>query len=275
MPKEQFNINIDELVDVALLGVRRSAVFLGLGLNAASKEDFIDYELRKLPKIEGQTSFPIDFLPPNLSREHIEDFKKNFALWITACGFRELLEHYAAFLDHVHETCLIVACNNVKISYLEAQKAHKKFVRNLGIPDKLDKLEELFNIKPSNALSIKQLYSVRNALTHDLGLVVQQRCGSENYLDVSWVGFETLAKGENTGLEVNVCDLFGRKTEEPMEILMKFPLRQKTFPVGSVITFSQQDLWEICFFFSFRVIPSTKKAFVDYLVDQGVPIQQC
>lgn len=273
MPSEQININIDEMVGISLLGVRRAAVFMGLGLNAAAKDDFNDYELRKLPKALGQTGFPIDFLPPNLSSEQINEFKKHFALWIIACGFRELLEHYAMFLDHVHEACLLVAISNKRFTQEYTQKQHKQFVRNFGIPSKQNKLEELFSIKPDNAECIKQLYAVRNALTHDLGIVTQERCGDENTMNVTWRAFDTIAKGQVSGIETNLIDLIGCKTEEPIEILAKFPLRQKAFPVGSVISFTQQDLWEICFFFSSIAIPSTRNSLIRHLSDHGVPIR--
>lgn len=274
MSKEQIKINIDELTEIALLGVQRSAAFMGFGLNAASKEDFNDYELHKLPKFEGQTSFPIDFLPTNLSDEQVRELKKHFGLWIITCGFREILEHYAMFLDHIHETCLLIACKNGSFSNEDAQKTHSKFVGNLGIPGKLDKLEQQFRIKPDNSQSIKQLYNVRNALTHDLGQVTQKRCGSGESLHVSWRAFDILAIGEETGLQIHYSDLIGRKTNEPLNIVMKFQLREKYFSVGSSIHFSQQDLWEICFFFSSIAIPSTKKCFINYLTDHGVTIQK-
>lgn len=44
-PMNQITIDFDKLKEIALRGIRRTAVFLGLGVNAARDENFKDYQL--------------------------------------------------------------------------------------------------------------------------------------------------------------------------------------------------------------------------------------
>ncbi|MEF3365983.1 hypothetical protein V3H18_05480 [Methylocystis sp. 9N] len=271
--KLEINVNIDELAGIADLGVRRAAVFMGLGLNAARRDDFNDYELRKLPIMPGQTGVPIDFVPSGLAEEEVRKFKEHFATWVIGCGLRELLEHYALFLDRVHEACLLVACKNKRLELSNPQKAQKEFENNLGIPRKLDKLLERFRFGPNEADSIKSLYAARNALTHDLGVIKPTRCASGHSFQISWKTFDIFAQGEETGAIHTMPQLIGQKTEEPMIICGKAVMRERAFPVGSNIVFSQQDLWEICSFFRLFAIPSTRNGFLEFLKAEGVPIR--
>ncbi|HWL94446.1 MAG TPA: hypothetical protein VNT79_13020, partial [Phycisphaerae bacterium] len=110
---------------------------MGLGLNATHREDFNDYELHKIPILPGQTSVALDFFPPDLPAPRVKEMKAHFATWIVACGFRELLEHYALFLDRVHSCCLLISVTKKALSDSDAKKVHKKF-NGRGIPDKLD-----------------------------------------------------------------------------------------------------------------------------------------
>lgn len=271
MQKLKINVNIDNIAELAHAGVRRAAVFMGLGLNAAKRGDFNDYELHKLPIMPGQTGMPIDFLPSNLPEGAVRDFKEHFATWIIGCGLRELLEHYALFLDRIHESCLIIACKNKSLELNNPQKAQKEF-ENLGIPGKLDKLLKRFRIAPNEADSIKSLYSARNALTHDLGRIKYERCSPGDSFQITWKTFDIFAQGEETGTIHTIPKLIGQITLEPMAICGKAMMRERVFSVGSNIVLSQQDLWEICLFFSLFVIPSTRNGFLEFLKTEDVPI---
>jgi hypothetical protein len=46
------NLDLDKLLDIALKGVRRAAVFMGLGVNAAIDPDFRSYQLSALTNIQ-------------------------------------------------------------------------------------------------------------------------------------------------------------------------------------------------------------------------------
>src|SRR5688572_21249022 len=91
--RETVNIDADQMAGIARVGVRRAAIFMGLGLHAAKRPDFNDYELSKLPFEAGETGLPMDFVPRDAPKATVEQFKAEFATWITGCGLRELLEH--------------------------------------------------------------------------------------------------------------------------------------------------------------------------------------
>ena len=56
MTEQTHHIDLVDLKDFAHIGVRRAAVFMGLGLNAAHREDFLDYELSKIPADQGRAA---------------------------------------------------------------------------------------------------------------------------------------------------------------------------------------------------------------------------
>ncbi len=272
--KQTVNIDLSKLSDLAHTGVRRAVLFMGLGLNAAHREDFHDYELHKIPIAPEQTSLPIEFFPSNLPAERVKAFKEEFAIWITGCGLRELLEHYALFLDQMHKYALLVLQVRGKLGGINPQKEQKRFNRRLGIPDKLVTLHDRFSITPTDPGSIKQLYAARNCLSHDLGIVTPKRCGSEGHLSLTWKAFEVLAKGEKSGIERPITALIGRQTEEDTAILGRQVTRERKFASGARLLLSQQDLWEICFFFNAHAIPSMVKSFVKFLETHGIPVNK-
>ncbi len=272
--KQTVNIDLSKLSDLAQTGVRRAVLFMGLGLNAAHREDFLDYELHKIPIAPEQTSLPIEFFPSNLPAERVKAFKEKFATWITGCGVRELLEHYALFLDQMHKYALLVLQFREKLDGIDPQKEQERFNRRLGIPDKLVTLHDRFSITPADTESIKQLYNARNCLTHDLGIVTQKRCGPDGCLTLTWRVFEVLAKGQKSGIERPMIDLIGKRTKEDMEIISREVTRERKFAVGEKLVLSQQDLWEICYFFHAHAIPSAVKSFVEFLETHDIPVNK-
>jgi len=64
MPQIEYNIDFGKLLEVALKGVRRATVFLGLGVNAALDKNFNKYQLTDIaqiqllsPGVDAQTLF--------------------------------------------------------------------------------------------------------------------------------------------------------------------------------------------------------------------------
>ena len=263
--RKPYNINVPELTKLAHVGVRRSALFMGLGLNAAHREDFNDYELHKIPIVPGQTGLPMDFFPPGLPAARVKEFKTEFAMWIIACGFRELLEHYALFLDQMHKYCLVVFHSRGKLGPLDPKEAQMEFNRRFGIPKKLDTLKARFSVAPTDSDSIKQLYEARNCLTHDLGIVRQRRCDNDGQFTLTWKAMDVVAQGENSRVERPAIELIGNTTDEPTMIGVRMVSRERKFALGSKLALSQQDLWEICYFFKQHAIPSATESFLVFL----------
>jgi hypothetical protein len=272
---EQVHLDVGRMVGIARVGVRRAAVFMGLGLHAATRPDFTDYELSKLPALPGELGLPMDFVPRNAPRQVVERFKAEFAIWIAGCGLRELLEHYALFLDHVHRAGLVVLHSRGLVSSLgHPKKLQANFHRTPGVPAKLTMLSDRFGMAPDKPEHIASLYKARNCLTHGVGVVSPQNADMNGELHLRWLAFEVYARGESSGQIVAPRTLIGKVTTEPMSIEGKLVEREKVFKVREQIKLTQQDLWEICYFFNANCIPSLVRSMADFFQKHGVPMNE-
>lgn len=262
-------INLDRIVDIAHVGVRRAAIFMGLGLNAAARADFNDYELHKLPMVPGQTAPPIDLIPSGLPLERVAEFKGEFATWITGCGMRELMEHYALMLDHINKAALLVWQTKGKLGDIDPVKATERFTLRLGTTDKLEMLRKRFGIAINEEPSVVQLHDGRNCLTHDIGIVKPTRCGEDGHMLLTWRAMDLLVS-EDGGETRTLVSTYGHRIEKESTVLLRWSTRERRFAAGTKMVLSQQDLWEICMFFSAVVIPRTTSAFIGFLRDHNV-----
>ena len=272
-PREPICVNIDctAIAKIAHVGVKRTALFLGLGLNGVNQPGFKDYELRKLPKGENLAAIPPDIIARGAPDDAIERFKAGFSTWVTGCGLREMLEHYGLMLDHMHKYCLLVAQVRQFVDVLgDPEKLQFKFARRLGVPDKHEALKKRFQIEPTFASDVDALWSARNALSHGLGIVRVEDAAADGTLAIRWLAIEMNARGEETGSVIPLGKLFGVVTTEPMSIYIGTVKRERLYKVGDKVALSAQDVYEICMFMSAQVIPNTMAAFVKFLKDQGV-----
>ena len=272
--RQSVKINLDRISEIALTGVRRAALFMGLGLNAVARDSFQDYQLHKLPRFSDQSSFPIEILPQNVPPNQIKSFKEEFQTWIIGNGLRELLEHYALCLDKIHETALFIYLQKGMASAAEADKANEKFRRRLGVPDKLEALNERFLIALNDSPHVVRLYEARNCLVHDLGIILPRRCAADGSFALTWRTLDIFAKGKDSKAEVPAFSLIGMTTEEEMLIYGRMIVRERKFAEGEKLLLSQQDLWEICFFFKSFVIPETINSLVRFLEAIGIPVER-
>jgi hypothetical protein len=272
-PKEVVHVNIDctAVAKIGHVGVKRAALFLGLGLNGVNQPGFKDYELHKLPKGDNLAVVPPDIIARGAPDHAIERFKGEFSTWVTGCGLREMLEHYGLMLDHMHKYCLLVAQTRNFLDVIgDPEKRQFEFARRLGVPDKHDRLRKRFQIEPEFASHVDVLWSARNALSHGLGIVRVEDAGPDGTLLLHWLAIEMHAHGEDTGSVIQVGKLFGQLLPEPFRIRVGTVRRELSYKVGDKIALSAQDLYEILLFMSVQIIPKTMAAFVKFLKDQGV-----
>jgi hypothetical protein len=271
--KKAIHVNIDckAIAKIAQVGVRRAALFLGLGLNGVNQPGFRDYELNKLPRGENLAAVPPVIIAPGAPDHAIERFKAEFTVWVTGCGLREMLEHYGLMLDHMHKYCLLVAQVRQFIDVFgDPEKLQFEFARRLGIPDKHEHLRKRFQIEPEFASHIGALYSARNSLSHGLGIVRVEDAAPDGTLLLRWLAIEMHAHGEETNSVIPLGKLLGKVLPEPMSIRIGTVKRERSYKVGDRIALAAQDLYEICLFMSVQVIPKTVAAFAQFLKDQGV-----
>ncbi len=91
-------------------------------------------------------------------------------------------------------------------------------------------------------------------------------------MTLTWKGLDIFAVGEESGSEFPMGELIGKVTAEAMNIFGRQITRERIFSAGQRLTLSKQDLWEICFFFSVFVIPSSIESFVGFLKANDVLI---
>jgi hypothetical protein len=270
MTKQTHHIDFDKLKDFAHVGVRRAVIFMGLGLNAAHREDFLDYELSKIPSSTGERRFPIEFFPEALPAERVNYFKVEFARWIQDCCLCDLLEHHALFLDKIHLHALVVYRSLGKLAEKDdPEKLHNKF-RHEGIPGKHKTLRERFGVVPKHSATIDQLYEARNALTHDFGVVLPKRCDANGNFVLRWPKFNFIGIGNETGKETPLAAMMGERTTEETTIALRVEQRETTYKAGERIEARTEDLEGVFHFFAGWAIPSTLTAFVDFLTANGI-----
>ena len=259
MLKIEYNIDFGKILEVALKGVRRATVFLGLGVNAASDTGFDKYQLTKIAKIQ--------LLPPDVDAQTLAHFKDEFKTWIIGNGLRELIETFSVFLEKLHEACLIIENHLERVSPKDLAEQQANFVRH-GFPKKLNILKESFSVGPKQIAQLITLNKARNCLTHRRGIVGRNDCNLDDSLKVNWVGadmFVQTPSGEKHLLQE------GLYLPEGGDVMLQFLERECVFPVGSVVRFSPQELAEVCWFF-IREAQATCVTATDFAKSRNVPM---
>jgi hypothetical protein len=186
-PVREHNIDLAKLEGLARLGIERAAVFMGLGLHAAYREDFKAYELTDLPRSVKADSIPIT-LVPDASAATIKKYKREFADWIVPTVLGEVLEHFALYLNHIHYHALVVFHVRGLNKHLgNFEEVRRNFEEAPGLRDKLERLaRKEFGITTPHADEIAQLYALRNACTHNFRYVGPKQAREAGELVVRW-----------------------------------------------------------------------------------------
>jgi hypothetical protein len=261
MPQIEYNIDFGKILEVALKGVRRATVFLGLGVNAALDTNFNKYQLTEIAQIQ--------LLPQEVDARTLSHFKDEFKTWVVGNGLRELIETFSVFLERLHEACLVIE-NHVKpISLKDLAEQQAGFVK-YGLPKKFTVMKEKFSVGPKHPVQLLTLNKARNCLTHRRGLVERIDCNLTDSLKVSWVGadiFVQTPSGEKHLLEK------GLVLAEGGDIMLQFLERERVFPVGSVVRFSPKELAEICWFF-IREAQTTCETAAEFANSKNIPMSE-
>jgi hypothetical protein len=234
------NIDFENIGETARKGVRRTAVFLGLGINAALDPAFQKYELTDIS--------PIHLVPSNVPEETIAHFKTEFGRWIIANGLRELIETFALFLDRTHDACLIMASHKGKITFDDATLWQSPF-HHKGIEDKLKIFQSRFGVRPNFPERIGTIQHVRNCFTHRQGIVGKQDCEDTDELLLKWTGFDFFIETP-TGETIDLVFPLKEKVhlKDGGTACLRFSERVRSFKLGTPVTLESKDLIEICNF---------------------------
>jgi len=235
----QINIDLIAIKDIAVKGVRRTALFMGLGINAANDPNYRQYELAKTTEYE--------FIEPISDEGKLAEVKAEFGRWIVSNGLRELSETYCVFLDEIHLVCLIAAVVRGEIQNDQIKRKNSIFKR-YGMENKFKHLYDDFGLQIKQSDYLTTIQQARHCLTHRQGIVGREDCTEGNELAVRWRGIDIIAETPS-GDKISLSPV---SKEIPIpkgsEIGVTFSDRKRLFPLKSLLAFSPRELAEICLF---------------------------
>lgn len=230
----RFHVDLDKILDVALRGVRRASVFMGLGINAALNPNVKEYQLTKITKLQ--------LMPEAKDGEIVSQFKNEFRTWVEGNGLRELIETFAIFLDRIHDACIVFRASRDKVDIAPLREKHHLFHRE-GFPKKLNILRTSFSVGPKYPDYLLSLNRARNCLTHRRGIVANADINVPEALRVAWLGMDIFVETPS-GERHSLMDIppEGLLVREGGTACLQFVERERLFDLESIVRLSTRDL---------------------------------
>ncbi len=235
MPPE-IQIDFIKIYETAGRGIRRAAVFLGLGVNSSESTALAAYHLSR------HTNFRL--LPEEVSPEVLSEWKKEYRIWIVGCGFRELVDRFCVFLDQLHRvSSLMGRCYSP-----EAQTNFEW----LGLDKKLARMESKFGISYPFSVQLASLYPVRNCFVHRLGRVGASDVKAGDCLQLRFMRFSSIFTGAS-GVPQKIPDIFDPLsppfvTPEEGSLGLQWSEEVLSFRENEWVVLTPKHLTEILFF---------------------------
>ena len=258
-------IDFDKIKDIAFRGIRRTSVFMGLGVNAARDERLKEYQLTDLVMFR--------VMPDSVDDQTLAKFKAEFHRWIISNGLRELVETFATFLDQIHKACFLVKRNKIEVSREEANRYLQKFEK-MGIKDKLNRLRSEFSIFTDREKYLSSINKARHCITHRQGKVGPEDLRGKGTFRLAWLGMEIYAE-TTSGNRHSLMPPFPKNSiilESGDRVMMSFVERVKEYKLGETVAFSPNDIGEICLLFHLATDDITKSA-LEYAKSMGIEIR--
>lgn len=232
-------VDLDKIKEISLKGIRRTTIFLGLGINAARDGKFTKYQLPE--------NYYLKMVPENTSEEQVTHFKQNFEKWVISNGLRELIETFGLFLDKIHQACLWFATNKAAMSSEKANTFGTDFEKK-GVEGKLKTLGTRFNIQTNKEKYLASINQARNCITHRQGRVGPEDLKGNDSLRLTWWTLNIVAQTAD-GKEVPLTPMpeEGFYFEKAGTIGIKVSDRLRVFKQGEIIELTPADINEICF----------------------------
>lgn len=261
----KFHLDFDGILEIALKGVRRSSVFMGIGVNAAMDPRNTNYQLTDVTQIQ--------IVPEDVPRETLEHFKEEFKIWIEACALREAIEAFVLFLDELHHACSIVAAGRDNTSFDQVIEKQRKFAQE-GVPNKLNILNQRYDITSENSANILKVYKARNCLAHRNGRIGQEDIRDDTQFIVAWRGMDLFIE-EPDGTRSNLSEIpeGGLLLKNGGAVKVQFVERSRSFNKGDILSLSTRDLAEICWFLADEAKTIIQSA-IAYANANGVVVNQ-
>lgn len=262
---QYLNVNFLNILNIALAGIRRSSIFLGLGLNTAWDPTYKKYLLPDSTKIH--------FIPQQLSDSDIENSKIDFASWLIGNGLREVNEYFDVFLDHIYEATLMGSVfKHDKVNPEQIAEIKKKCVKftKMSTENKFQELHKNFGFSPDNIDCHLSLKKTRNCLTHRLGRVDDSDCNDEDKLTINWITLDIITMKD--GEKDEIIELPLKKhpiLTGNMSLNLIHSKNNVSFARRTFVNLSPKNINEICFFYAAEA-EKIKNAAVDFLKQNGI-----
>lgn len=180
-----------------------------------------------------------------------DEFNKKYTEWILSNGFRDVIESVNSFLDSAHEVLSIWEILEKKKSKDSISGEEwsdivigggKKFHR-MGLPDKLSHISDNhgIEIKGSYKEQILSINAARNCFVHRNGIVSKLDVNENDELVVKWIKMRTILQNEDGEQDL----IIGEVIEKESTIGIKFEENEKSFSLGTSITFSTEEVSEV------------------------------
>jgi len=237
--KQVIHIDLDQALEVLRKGVRRSDVFMGVGLNSSEHEPPISHLLAQ----DGQQQ--IHLVKQELTGDEKTHVAKEFGKWIQTNGLRELLESFSTFMSALYSIIFLIKQSQKQLDR-EFNKCRPEKFERMGIGAQIERFSQVAPVSDGDVKVIRSLNKARNCYAHRHGLVAQADLdeGMVN-LPVFWNALQFQIREDN-GNVVSGNDIFGRVFSNGGKVQVAVREQSKDFGLGSELIFEKQELKEIC-----------------------------
>lgn len=234
---QQVQLNFDNVKEIANKGVRRTAVFLGIAVNAASTKPPLSHVIEE--------DFNYQFLPTHVTSEEAENFVGEYLNWTIGCAFRDLIEVFSTFFLVAYR--LVYTAKLGALWTDEARRELKK-VSQASLHERAVYLYDLIEANREHLHFLLTLKNARNCLAHRHGIVGASDVNTDqNSMELVWRSLDVVAT-EPDGNRVKLSEPF-REFSFPggATIELEFWEKRKSFAISEPLILSRRDLQEICF----------------------------
>ena len=187
------------------------------------------------------------FAPGGPQGRTVADVRGEYPTWALRCGFRDHIEAISPFLEKSREVCAIYSLNILpevkgrdwnKAVVKEAKEFHE-----MGLPAKLEHLQDDYGIELQFGEEVKSINKARNCLVHRAGVVAPRDVNEGDTLIVRWRRYELVVKGEQGERRITPDD----PVFEKGEIIRLHADRavSRRFAFGDSLIFDAQEFSEI------------------------------
>lgn len=238
--QRQLSIDIGGMQERAHVGVRRAAAFLGFS------EHFLAQDT---PASLSLGNGRVQLLPTPLPAELREEIRPNYRDWIIGNALRELDQFLSLAADEAWD---IVEAVRVAVGQHPPAHEWRRIDRVTNVSEKhrtvLESIQGFEAPHVEDNACLASLSAVRNCLSHNLGIVDERRAAN-GVLVAMWLAVRIQL---NAGGVVTVLDNDTLPLDAPEggTLEVRVIVKEKVFPVGTHVTFTPDELMEICLFFN-------------------------